>query len=147
MSGDIVADIDAALGCQQCRNPLGRSPSADFCTEECQRTWHGLRAAHVVGGRLLVDEELAAAVREQMTDVMRQCVVCWDSVRVALQGVADAFKTLGEALQPLGKQSPPAVRKTIDDRWARVIQARCDAQSGPSRSNRPPRRLDARRSR
>jgi len=35
--------IDAAIGgreCQHCAQPLGASPSADFCSEGCQRIWH-----------------------------------------------------------------------------------------------------------
>lgn len=37
---DIIAAIDEATGCQECGKPLGRSPSDDFCSEICQRTWH-----------------------------------------------------------------------------------------------------------
>lgn len=36
---DIIDQIDAATGCQQCGKPLGVSPSADYCSEWCQRTW------------------------------------------------------------------------------------------------------------
>jgi hypothetical protein len=36
---DIVESIDAALGCQQCGNPLGSSPSDDFCSDLCQGEW------------------------------------------------------------------------------------------------------------
>ncbi|MGH3852170.1 MAG: DUF3631 domain-containing protein [Pseudonocardiaceae bacterium] len=35
--------IDTALGdrdCQHCARPVGESPSPDFCSEDCQRTWH-----------------------------------------------------------------------------------------------------------
>jgi hypothetical protein len=35
--------IDAVIGgreCQHCRQSVGASPSADFCSEGCQRTWH-----------------------------------------------------------------------------------------------------------
>lgn len=41
---DIIAAIDTALGCQQCGNDLGTSPSPDFCREWCQQDWH---RAHV----------------------------------------------------------------------------------------------------
>lgn len=40
---DIISAIDAATGCQQCGNPLGASPSSDFCGEFCQATWHEKR--------------------------------------------------------------------------------------------------------
>lgn len=44
---DIIDQIDAATGCQQCGKPLGRSPSADFCGESCQRTWTARRSVPV----------------------------------------------------------------------------------------------------
>ncbi|MGH3427799.1 MAG: hypothetical protein ACRDQZ_09570, partial [Mycobacteriales bacterium] len=40
--------IDTALGdrdCQHCAQPVGASPSADFCSEDCQRTWHDQHTA------------------------------------------------------------------------------------------------------
>jgi len=42
---DILAAIDAAVGCQHCGGPLGDSPSDDFCSELCQATY----AAQIVG--------------------------------------------------------------------------------------------------
>lgn len=36
---DIISAIDSATGCHQCGNPLGSSPSSDFCSEFCQSTW------------------------------------------------------------------------------------------------------------
>jgi Protein of unknown function (DUF3631) len=39
--------IDAALGgpeCQHCGQPMDTSPSADFCSEGCQQTWHNQHA-------------------------------------------------------------------------------------------------------
>lgn len=44
MPDDILAAIDAAVGCQQCGGPLGDSPSTDFCSERCDLSW---RARHV----------------------------------------------------------------------------------------------------
>ena len=41
---DIIAAIDHATGCQQCGKDLSGSVSDDFCSEECQRTWHAARA-------------------------------------------------------------------------------------------------------
>jgi Protein of unknown function (DUF3631) len=41
--GTTLTAIDAVIGdreCQQCSQPVGGSPSADFCSEDCQRTWH-----------------------------------------------------------------------------------------------------------
>jgi hypothetical protein len=35
--------IDTVIGdreCQHCGHPVGPSPSADFCSEDCQQTWH-----------------------------------------------------------------------------------------------------------
>jgi hypothetical protein len=35
--------IDAAIGdpgCRRCGQPAGGSPSTDFCSEDCQQTWH-----------------------------------------------------------------------------------------------------------
>lgn len=46
MSDDILAKIDAAVGCHSCAGVLADdSPSGDFCSAECQAEWH---AAHVV---------------------------------------------------------------------------------------------------
>lgn len=42
-NADIIAAIDQAVGCQQCGNPLGSSPSSDFCSEYCQRMWQASR--------------------------------------------------------------------------------------------------------
>ena len=41
--GPALTAIGAALGdreCQHCSQPIGASPSADFCSEDCQQTWH-----------------------------------------------------------------------------------------------------------
>lgn len=40
---DILADIDAAIGCQQCSGPLAGSVSDDFCGQDCQQVWHMAR--------------------------------------------------------------------------------------------------------
>lgn len=45
---DILARIDAAVGCQQCAGPLGDSPSDDFCSTECQNAWHAARTVELV---------------------------------------------------------------------------------------------------
>jgi hypothetical protein len=37
-----VSAIDAAIGdpgCRRCSQPVAGSPSADFCSEDCQQTW------------------------------------------------------------------------------------------------------------
>lgn len=44
---DIISAIDAATGCQHCGNPLGSSPSSDFCSEFCQRSWQAKRVGLV----------------------------------------------------------------------------------------------------
>lgn len=37
---DIIDAIDAVTdGCWQCGDPLGSSPSGDFCSEDCQEQW------------------------------------------------------------------------------------------------------------
>jgi Protein of unknown function (DUF3631) len=41
--GTALTAINAAIGdhgCQQCSQPVNASPSADFCSEGCQQTWH-----------------------------------------------------------------------------------------------------------
>jgi hypothetical protein len=46
--GTALTAIDAAIGeraCQQCRQSAVASPSADFCSEKCQQTWHEQQAA------------------------------------------------------------------------------------------------------
>jgi hypothetical protein len=51
---DVVAAIDAAIGCQHCEAPLGESPSSDFCREECQAAWHAGHGHPLPGGELVV---------------------------------------------------------------------------------------------
>ncbi|MGH3700913.1 MAG: hypothetical protein ACRDRU_05180 [Pseudonocardiaceae bacterium] len=39
--------IDTAPGdhaCRHCGRAVGESPSADFCSEDCQQTWHAEQA-------------------------------------------------------------------------------------------------------
>lgn len=48
---DILAAIDAAVGCQQCGCPLGASPSDDFCTSSCQEDWAAQHVEPLVGYR------------------------------------------------------------------------------------------------
>ncbi|MGH3711051.1 MAG: DUF3631 domain-containing protein [Pseudonocardiaceae bacterium] len=41
--GTALTAIEAAPGdhdCRQCSHPVGSSPSLDFCSEDCQQTWH-----------------------------------------------------------------------------------------------------------
>ncbi|MFZ0877797.1 MAG: DUF3631 domain-containing protein [Pseudonocardiaceae bacterium] len=45
--GTALTAIDAAIGdqeCRRCRQSVSGSPSADFCSEDCQQTWHGQQA-------------------------------------------------------------------------------------------------------
>ncbi len=56
---DILAVIDAALGCRQCGGPLGDSPSTLFCSDDCQRAWHAARSDHLVGYQEPDDQFLA----------------------------------------------------------------------------------------
>ncbi|HYQ69050.1 hypothetical protein [Actinophytocola sp.] len=51
---DVVAAIDAAIGCQHCEAPLGESPSSDFCCEECQSAWHAAHVHPLPSGELVV---------------------------------------------------------------------------------------------
>lgn len=46
MTPDVDTALSAAIGgCHQCAQPLdGNGPSADFCSEDCQQTWHERRA-------------------------------------------------------------------------------------------------------
>lgn len=48
---DILAAIDAAVGCQQCGGTFGQSPSDDFCDDACQKAWHAERAEQLDGYR------------------------------------------------------------------------------------------------
>ena len=40
---DFIAELDAAIGCQQCGGPLDSSPSDDFCSPSCQTAWSAAR--------------------------------------------------------------------------------------------------------
>lgn len=46
--GAALTAINAAIGdrtCRRCGHPVGNSPSPDFCSEDCQQTWHEQQAA------------------------------------------------------------------------------------------------------
>lgn len=46
-TGSALGTIDVPSGdpkCQHCGQPLGRSVSGDFCSEDCQQAWHEARA-------------------------------------------------------------------------------------------------------
>lgn len=60
---NIIDDIDAAIGCQHCKGPLGDSPSGDFCTPKCQTRWHAARSEPLVDYQEPTD--LAAHVHNQ----------------------------------------------------------------------------------
>lgn len=52
MSDDILAKIDAAVGCHACGGLLADdSPSGDFCSAECQAEWHATHVVPLVGYR------------------------------------------------------------------------------------------------
>ncbi|MGH3914796.1 MAG: DUF3631 domain-containing protein [Pseudonocardiaceae bacterium] len=55
-----LAAIEQVIGeCQQCGHSLDCSPSADFCSEDCQQTWHEHRAETVpVGSGTTPDHSL-----------------------------------------------------------------------------------------
>ncbi len=61
---DFIAQLDAAIGCQQCEGPLGDSPSDDFCSAYCQSTWSAARAEALTSYQEPVD--LAAHVGNQV---------------------------------------------------------------------------------
>ncbi len=42
-----ISAIDQVIGCQQCGTALEGSPSGDFCSEDCQDTWHLTRPGTV----------------------------------------------------------------------------------------------------
>lgn len=46
---DILAAIDAAVGCQQCGGTLDGSVSDDFCSQDCQQDWTAQHAEPLVG--------------------------------------------------------------------------------------------------
>jgi hypothetical protein len=48
---DILAAIDAAIGCQHCDAPLAGSVSDDFCGQACQHAWHAARTEQLAGYR------------------------------------------------------------------------------------------------
>ena len=55
---DAIGDKSGG-GCQQCAGPLGVSPSAEFCSEDCQQAWHEARAGtHPTGNGAMPDESL-----------------------------------------------------------------------------------------
>lgn len=44
MTDDIIAAIDAVVGCQTCGGPLGNSPDPHFCSELCHGVWATMQA-------------------------------------------------------------------------------------------------------
>jgi hypothetical protein len=104
---DTLAAIDAATGCQWCQGPLGKSPSADFCSQECQEAWHQSRVKRLTGyrepwqrpwdfpgvGTEAASTQAAAApapvVRMQFS--VRQFAEALDGMYSAMQRLADSL--------------------------------------------------------
>ncbi|OLR92694.1 hypothetical protein BJP25_21975 [Actinokineospora bangkokensis] len=61
---DVVAEIDAVMGCQQCGGPLGDSPSGDFCGQACASLWAAQRTGARPGDVAAAFPALAQAARE-----------------------------------------------------------------------------------
>lgn len=40
MAEEDIRDVPNAFLCWQCGNPLGSSPSDDFCGDDCQTAWY-----------------------------------------------------------------------------------------------------------
>lgn len=64
---DILATIDAAVGCQHCGGPLGDSPSDDFCGPDHQQAWHAERSDRLVGYREPWDDRIYRPARDAMS--------------------------------------------------------------------------------
>lgn len=133
---DIISAIDAATGCQQCGEPLGSSPSSDFCSEFCQGAWH-FRVHHDGTLEMLVLPDTRALseafgrMSEALAGIMR-------GMSVSATRAAQAVDSLMESCEPhAARQS--AMNKALEARRAR--------NTGPSSTGRAPRSINPRRTR
>ena len=132
---DILDRIDAAVGCQQCGGPLDGSPSGDFCTEDCQDIWH----AGQVGALVTCQQvEAVTSLVAACEDLHRRLVEAAPGIVAALRPIVEAFASMGEEM---ARRNKPV---GVDDSMARALQARRNANTGPTQRHRPPRRIDAR---
>lgn len=74
---DFIAELDAAIGCQQCGSPLGDSPSNDFCTDTCQFAWSAARVDPLTSYAEPVDEPEYVGNQVELHNP-ETCAVCVD---------------------------------------------------------------------
>ncbi len=102
---DILAAIDAAVGCQQCGGKLDESVSDDFCGQDCQQAW-------------------AAQHTEPLTDYFEPWHRPWDfpgvGTEAAVSGREYPDESGGERIQLMPDQSMrfyPRARTAVSVRW------------------------------
>lgn len=132
---DFIAELDAAIGCQQCGGPLGDSPSADFCNDDCQQVWAAARAQalssyiepvdHPAHARNLVElhsPETCVTCSDGYTHHFTQDFV-WDQVRArALENRQRDLQVIEELRQrnPMARTEFAAI---VDHEATRVANA------------------------
>ncbi|WP_037345914.1 hypothetical protein [Sciscionella sediminilitoris] len=118
---DILDQIDAAIGCQQCGRELGDSPSDDFCSESCQQRWHAGRAG---------------ATRPWFDEVDPDAVARMLEAHNALAAVVRAFAEataarLARAFQAASANLPKLTQPRPDAPMRRALQFQQQRNTGP----------------
>ena len=130
---DTLAAIDAATSsCAQCNGPRGDSPSADFCSEACQRRWLQTCASHpeqVLGPDANSDVDsvylIARAARRAWSMQVTPMVEAFNE---AMAGLSESVRRIGEAISSSSPQE--SAKETPRQRALRLQQNR---NTGPRR--------------
>lgn len=131
--------------CAWCRHSLDDSPSLYYCDPTCQALW----IARATGARP-TPETLRAAIARELS---RQAELANAALRSlaptiasAMAAVSEAFAGLSSVATALGRQLAPLLEQHHAKATAmqRALQARRDRNTGPARTARPPRTINAR---
>jgi hypothetical protein len=131
---DTLAAIDAATGCQWCQGSLGKSPSRDFCSQDCQEAWHASRTERLTGYREPWDRPwdfpgvgtdtastraAAASVSAAWMDeaFVRQFAGALEGVCSVMQRLADS---LAQGLRATRRDAAGARARATDHGWVRA---------------------------
>lgn len=152
---DIIATIDAAVGCQRCGKSLESSVSDDFCGEWCQRSWHATRVD------VQLDHQSGLDFGAFATPSVPGPLTVW--IRPDTRGLVEGFRRMSEALVSITRSmsvsastvmeamtalsesgEAHAARRSLMDK---ALEARRGRSTGPSSPGRAPRAINPRRAR
>lgn len=138
---DILDQIDAAIGCQQCGRSLAASVSDDFCSEDCQYAWYQSRVAvsqefSPIEYRDPDLERARAANRRHLSDRADSLLYAWGGINELRQRMGLSPLYENQLLESRYHTEVPEVTQLDGYRMARCTrcgqrQYRVDVDSDP----------------